>query len=171
VQPSSLTCPRLSTLSITTFLLADSIALASQMTHQLLLRQSSVCQIGAPVVRTSGSLYGGATGFNSRADSFLWIYQWSRSCCWWFSEPPLHKRHHSVYIWPLFGHCANKPPNELQRHTTLLPRLLNVSKLSKTKCMLFNQLLPAPNRPTSITTRFWLRICGQLQIPRCLVRL
>ena len=35
----------------------------------------TVCQIGGHVVRSSGSLYGGATGFNSRADSFLCIYQ------------------------------------------------------------------------------------------------
>ena len=44
----------------------------------------------------------------------------------------------------------------------------------KTNRMLFNRLLPAPSRPTSITTldgsdgSDW--ICGQLQIPRCLVR-
>ena len=37
--------------------------------------ESLVCQIGGPVVRNSGILYGGATGFNSRADSFLCIYQ------------------------------------------------------------------------------------------------
>ncbi|CDQ84398.1 unnamed protein product [Oncorhynchus mykiss] len=36
---------------------------------------SSVCQIRGHVVRSSGSLYGGATGFNSRAGSFLCIYQ------------------------------------------------------------------------------------------------
>ena len=30
------------------------------------------CQIGGPVLRTSGSLYGGATGFNSRTDSSLY---------------------------------------------------------------------------------------------------
>ena len=33
----------------------------------------------------------------------LCIYQWCRSCCWWFSDPPLHRRHHSVYLWPFFG--------------------------------------------------------------------
>jgi hypothetical protein len=33
-----------------------------------------VCQIGGHVVRTSGSFYGGATGFKSRADSFLCIH-------------------------------------------------------------------------------------------------
>jgi hypothetical protein len=32
--------------------------------------ESSVCQIGGPVVLTSGSLYGGATGFNSRVILF-----------------------------------------------------------------------------------------------------
>ena len=42
-----------------------------RLVHQLLLGQSSVCQIGRPVVQTSCSLYGGATGFNSRADSFF----------------------------------------------------------------------------------------------------
>ena len=35
---------------------------------------SSVCQIGGPVVRTSGSLYGGATGFNYRGAYFLCVY-------------------------------------------------------------------------------------------------
>ena len=34
---------------------------------------SSVCQIRGSAVRTSGSLYGGTTGLNSRADSFLCI--------------------------------------------------------------------------------------------------
>ena len=34
----------------------------------------------------------------------------------------LCRRHHSVYIWPFFGHCVNKPPNNLFCHTTLLPR-------------------------------------------------
>jgi hypothetical protein len=63
------------------------------------------------VVQTSGSLNGGATGFNSRTDSFLCIYQWCRSCCGWFSDPALHRRHHSVYIWPFFGHCPNVSPN------------------------------------------------------------
>ena len=37
----------------------------------ILILQSSVCQIGGPVVQTSGSLYGGTTRFNSRANSFL----------------------------------------------------------------------------------------------------
>ncbi|KAK6312795.1 hypothetical protein J4Q44_G00161420, partial [Coregonus suidteri] len=36
------------------------------------------------------------------------------------SLPPLRRRHHFVYIWPFIGHCVNKPPNELQFHTTLL---------------------------------------------------
>ena len=85
-----------------------------RLVHQLLLRQSSVCQIGGHVVRTSGSLYGGATGFNSRDDSFLCIPQWCRSCCWWVSDPPLCRQHHSVYFWPFFGHCVNKPPDERQ---------------------------------------------------------
>ncbi|CDR13554.1 unnamed protein product [Oncorhynchus mykiss] len=36
---------------------------------------SSVCQIRGPVVRTSDSLYGCATGFNSQADSLFCIHQ------------------------------------------------------------------------------------------------
>ena len=32
-----------------------------------------MCQIGGPVVRASGSLYGGATGFNSWTDSSVYI--------------------------------------------------------------------------------------------------
>ena len=65
---NELVWPRLSTLSISTFLSADSTALVSQMTASPgspTTSQSSVCQIGGPVVRTSGSLYGGITGFNS----------------------------------------------------------------------------------------------------------
>ena len=83
------------------------------------------------------------------ADSFLCIRQW---CRWWFSDPALRWRHHSVYIWPFFGHCVNKPPNELQCHTTLLPCLQLLLNASKTKCMLFNLLLPAHARPSWITT-------------------
>ena len=37
--------------------------------------KSSVCQIGGSAVRTSGRLYGGATGFNSWTDSLLCIHQ------------------------------------------------------------------------------------------------
>ena len=43
--------------------------------HILIGRLTSACQIGGLVVRTSGNLYVGATGFNSRADSFLCIHQ------------------------------------------------------------------------------------------------
>ena len=92
-----------------------------RLVHHLLLRQSSVWQIGGPVVRTSGSLYGGATGFNSQANSFLCIYQRCRTYCRWFPDPLLRRRYHSVYLWPFFGHCVNKPINKLQCHTTLLP--------------------------------------------------
>ena len=70
------------------------------------------------------AVYGGATGLNSWADSFLSLFserhQWCRSCCRWFSDPTLC-RHHSVYFWPFFGHRVNKPPDELQHHTKLLP--------------------------------------------------
>jgi hypothetical protein len=109
--------------------------------------QSSVCQIGGHVVRTSGSLYGGATGFNSQAYSLLCIYQWYR--CWWFSEPPLHRRHHSVYNWPFFGHLSNLQMSfsAIQHSFSGLQLLLNTSK---TKCMLFNRLLPAPARITTL---------------------
>jgi hypothetical protein len=54
-------------------------------------------------------------------DSLLCIHQWCRSCCWWVSDPPLRRRHHSVYFCPFFGHCVNNPPGKLQCHTTLLP--------------------------------------------------
>ena len=96
------TWPRLLTLSITTL-------------------SALVSQIGGPVARTSGSLFGGATGFNPQTDSFLCIHQWCHSCCWWFSDPPLRIWHNSVYFWTFFGYCVNKPPDELQCHTTLLP--------------------------------------------------
>ena len=32
------------------------------------------------------------------------------------------------YFWPFFGHCVNKPPDELQRLTTLLPWPLTALK-------------------------------------------
>ena len=50
---------------------ADSTVLVSQVTASP--GSPTVCEIGGPVVRTSGSLYGGATGFNSRADCLLCI--------------------------------------------------------------------------------------------------
>ena len=46
----------------------------------------------------------------------------------------------------------NKPPNELQCHIHSFRGLQVLWNSSKTKCMLFNLLLPAPARPTSITT-------------------
>ena len=67
-----------------------------RLVHQLLLWWSSVCQIGGSAVRTSGCLYGGATGYNSWTDSLPCIHQWCRSCCWWVSDPRLRRRHHSV---------------------------------------------------------------------------
>ena len=91
---------------------ADSTTLVSQMTalpgspttSQI---EFSVFKIGRPVVWTSGLLYGGTTGFNSRADSFLCIYQWCRSCFGGFPDPPVRRRCHSEYFWPFFGHCVN----------------------------------------------------------------
>jgi hypothetical protein len=129
---------------ITAFLSADSIALASQMTASPGLPttyQTEICvKSGGPVVQTFGSLYGGATGLNSRVYSFLCIYQWCCSCFWWFSDPPLRRRHNSVYIWPFFGHCANKPPKQAST-----PYNTPSVACSSTDCC------PHP-RPTSITT-------------------
>ena len=36
----------------------------------------------------------------------FFIYQWCCSCCGRFPDPPLRRRHHSVYIWPFLGHCV-----------------------------------------------------------------
>ena len=58
--------------------------------------------------------------------------------------------------------------NAIQHSFRGLQLLLNASK---TKCMLFNRSLPAPALPSSITTLDGSDLCGQLQIPRCLVRL
>uniref|UniRef100_A0AAZ3RK41 NOC3-like DNA replication regulator n=1 Tax=Oncorhynchus tshawytscha TaxID=74940 RepID=A0AAZ3RK41_ONCTS len=75
----SLTWPRISTLSITAFLSADSIALVSQINASPGLPTTS--QIRGQCVKSEGllsgplALYGGATGFNSWADSFLCIHQ------------------------------------------------------------------------------------------------
>ena len=52
--------------------------------HAFHLATPTPANISAPPAETcSGSLYGGATGFNSQADFFLCIYQWCCSCCWW----------------------------------------------------------------------------------------
>ena len=98
------------------------------------------------------------------------VYQWCRFCCGWFFDPPLCRWHHSVYIWPFFGHCVTNLQtsfNALQHSIRDSQLLLNASK---TKWMLFNRLLPAPVQH-HYSGWFWLRICGQLQIPRCLARL
>jgi hypothetical protein len=90
--------------------------------------------------------------------------QWSCYGLWWPTIPLRHfmiplfwkfwkqTTQFCIYIWPFFGHSVSKPPNELQCHTTLLPGLQLLLNTSKTKCMLFNQLLPAPTRQTSIST-------------------
>ena len=101
-------------------ILMRSLKWLPRLVHQLLLRWSSVCKIGGPVVRTSGSLYGGATGFNSWAKSFLCIYQWCHSCFWWLSDPPLRRRHHSVYFWPFFGHCVKPVMDDANFRSFLL---------------------------------------------------
>ena len=73
-------------------------------------------------VKSEGLLSGPlAVSMGVPQGSILCIHQWCRSCCWWFSDPPLRRRHHCVNIRPFIGHCVNKPPNELQCHTTLLP--------------------------------------------------
>ena len=121
----------------------DSTAWASQMTASpglpttLQTLQSSVCEFGGPVVRTSGSLHGGTTGFNSRADSFLCIYQWYRIL--YTSGPSL-----DTVLTNL-----QTSFNAIQYSFRGLQLLFNASK---TKCMLFNRLLPTPSYPTSITT-------------------
>ena len=149
VQPSSSTWPRLSALSITVFLSADSTALVSLMTASPGLLTTSPIEFSVSNWRACcpdlwQSLWAcHRVQFSGRLFS-LYINQLCCSCCWWFSDPPLRRRHHSVYIWPFVGHCANKPPNELQCHTTL------AFKSSKTKCMLFNRLLPAPARLASL---------------------
>ena len=58
--------------------------------------------------------------------------------------------------------------NAIQLSFCGLQLLLNASK---TKCMLFKWSLPTPARPSSITNLDGSDLCGQLQIPRCLVRL
>ena len=104
-----------------------------------------------PVVRTTGSLYWGATRLNSRADSFLCIYQWCRSCCWWFSDAPTQTTPfciHLALLWTLLTNLQTSF-NTIQHSFRDLQLLLNASK---TKCSLFNRLLPVSSRPTSITT-------------------
>ena len=111
--------PRLSILSITGFLLADSIALVSQMTASPGSPTTSQIEFSVSNRRACcpdlwQSLWGcHRVQFLGRLFS-LYISMMSLLL--------LVRRHHSVYIWPFFGHCANKPPNELQCHTTLFPR-------------------------------------------------
>jgi hypothetical protein len=84
--------------------------------------QGHPCRLNPPLTRTSGSLYGG--GFNK----ILYL-----------SGPSL-----DTVLTNL-----QTSFNALQHSFCGLQLLLNVSK---TKCLLFNRLLPAPSRPTSIIT-------------------
>ena len=97
-----------------------------------------------------GSLYGGATGFNSQADYFLCTYQWWRSCCWWLFDPP-PSDDTILYTSSLDTVLTNLQTNSnaVQHSFCGLQLLLNASQ---TKCMLFNRSLPAPACPSSITT-------------------
>ena len=111
-----------------------------------------MCQIGGPVVRASGSLYGGAQGsilgptlffvyINDIAlaagDSFIHLY--ADDTILYTSVPSL-----DTVLTNL-----QTSFNAIQHSFRGLQLLLNTSK---TKCMLFNCSVPAPARPTSITT-------------------
>jgi hypothetical protein len=139
-----------------------------RLVHQLLLRQSSVCQIEGPVVRTWQSLWGchrvQLSGwhfslYTSMMTLLLLVILWSTSTDYTI----LYNSGTSLdTVLTNFQTSFNA----IQHSFRGLQPLLNASK---TKCMLFNRSLPAPACPYS--GRFWLRICGHLQIPRCLVRL
>ena len=109
-----------------------------------------MCKIGGPVVRTSGSLYGGTTGFRptlfsvyikdvalAAGDSLIHLY--TDDTILYTSGPSLD----TVLTNPQTSFDA------IQHFFRDLQLLLNASK---TKCMLFNQLFSAPARLPSITT-------------------
>ena len=144
---------RLPTLSITTFLSADSTSLVSQMTAwppgspttsqtefsvSNLLSGPLPVSMGVPLGSILGptlfSVYIIDVGL-AAGDSLIHLY--ADDTILYTSGPFLN---------------TVKPPNKLQCHTRLLPWLPTAFKCCETKSMLFNQLLPAPASPTSITT-------------------
>ncbi|CDQ89049.1 unnamed protein product [Oncorhynchus mykiss] len=100
-------------------------------------------------VKSEGILYGGATVFNSRADSVYinvalaagesLIHLYADDTILYTSGPSLDTVLSNLQM----------SFNAIQHSFRSLQLLLNASK---TKCMLFNRSLPAPARPTSITT-------------------
>ena len=111
-----------------------------------------MCQIGGPVVRTSDSLYGGATGFNLGPTLFS-VY---------INDVALAAGESLIHLYPDDTILYTSGPsldtvlttlqasfNAIQLSFRGLQLLLNTSK---TKCMLFNRSLPAPTRLSNITT-------------------
>ena len=110
-----------------------------------------MCQIGGPVVRTSGRLYGGATGFNLGPTLFsVYIYDVALAA----GDSLIHPYADDTILYtsgPL-GTVSTKLQmsfNAIQLSFRGFQLLLNASK---TKCMLFNRSLPVRARLSSITT-------------------
>ena len=113
-----------------------------------------------PIVRraccTSGSLYGGATGFNPRVVTFLWIHSV------YINDVALAAGISLIHLYADDTILYTSGPS-LDTVITNLQTSFNAIQLpfrglqlllsaSKTKCMPFNRSLPAPARPSSITT-------------------
>jgi hypothetical protein len=111
-----------------------------------------VCQIRGHVVRTSGSLYGGATGLILRHTIFS-VYISDVSLAAGDSLIQLYADDTILYT---FGPSLDTVLTNLQTSFSAIQHSFRGLQLllnaSKTKCMLFNRLLPAPSCPTSITT-------------------
>ena len=72
-----------------------------------------------------------------------------QSCIFEYNKAPHSENNKQIGLYCLFGHCQQTSKtsfNAIQHSFRGLQLLLNA------KCMLFNRSLPAPARPTSITT-------------------
>ena len=135
MQPYSSTWPRLSTVNHNILIgRLDSLGFSNDCLAWCTNYFSDRVQCVKSEGLLSGPLtvYGCATGFNSRADSLFCIHQWCCSCCRWFLDPQCPSL--DIVLTNL-----QMSFNVIQHSFRGLQLLLNASK---TKCMLFNQSVP-----------------------------